>query len=129
VRPAARLVAFAPLSLSLYLCLSPAARHAAAARWLVCAGGDGNDTMHAGGGIDMYFNGGDGDDALYAGEGAFHMTFYGARLPPSARPRRAPAAAPSCAARATLVPQRIDADACRASRAQATTARTLSTVP
>jgi len=108
-------------------------------------GGDGADAMHAGGGNDMYFYGKDGDDTLYAGGGndtnfkgnngndALHAGdgddtyFYGARLPPSARPRRAPAAAPSNAARATLVPQRIDADARRAFRAQATVARTRST--
>ena len=99
-------------------------------------GGNGNDTMHAGGGNDGMFFGGDGDDKLYPGEAgdgsewvaAGDNYFYGARLPPSARPRRAPAAAPSYAARATLVPQRIDADACRASRAQAAPATTLSTV-
>tara|TARA_B110001452_G_scaffold141839_1_gene117969 strand:- start:53 stop:328 length:276 start_codon:yes stop_codon:yes gene_type:complete len=84
--------------------------------------------MHGGYGNDWYFYGGDGDDALHPGEGN-EEKIYGARLPPSARPRRAPAAAPSYAARAAIAPQPTDADARRASRAQAAMGTTLSTAP
>jgi len=82
---------------ALFVCLCISAshlRHAAAARWLLRAGGDGHDTMHGGDGNELRFYGGDGDDALHPGEGG-DWGFFGARPPPSARPRRAPAAAPS----------------------------------
>ena len=89
--------------------------------------------MHGGDGHDSEFYGDNGNDALHPGKkGPYESTsydgaFYGARLPPSARPRRVPAAAPSYAARSAIAPQPTDADARRASRAQAAMATTPST--